>query len=584
MDTAQLGLPDEPTSRPKFCSDCGQPVGGGKFCAHCGHALSGAADAAEPQVALPPLVPAQPSSGPVEEQPTVVLRHPSDDGRDADFSGSEALSDDQPFDLEWQPHEDVPAFSSSSRRRPLAFAAAAGTAVVVAVAAVLIAGYVGNSGMRSALDSSTRDFNGVMTSLASAADSSAVAAAADSAKPAADRIDSTLGRLGTDSHPAHTSVVRQLEAERSILQAISQLTAIGSNPLATWGAAHDDLTVAMEAEADTRHILAKQHDGAAAALADTTATMSKVTAAVGPALVEDATDESTRLLTSLKAVANTADLRKLGDAAAAEQAAVAAAAQALPAGHGKQVLAGYATALSALAELSKLDAEHTGGWAATRAKLAQTFGQVAAAAGLTGGANVRVALDGALGSADTVVAKAAAAISDWKAKTEAAVKDRQSDTEKLQSYASFFRSQATTYGQLRQDLSTFINRVEDPNVTVTYSEGYAFLSQAAQERRDIRDMMVGMDVPAGVRSAHQEMVSAVDRAISAVQSAYDGVLQADCYYNCPYYRDTPGWQRFQSESDAISKQYATAMTAWESATAAEKIAISNRPLPAKPQV
>ena len=96
-----------------------------------------------------------------------------------------------------------------------------------------------------------------------------------------------------------------------------------------------------------------------------------------------------------------------------------------------------------------------------------------------------------------------------------------------------------------------------------------------------------MDVPAGVRDAHQDMVSAIDRAISAVQSAYDGLEQSqDCNDTdeCPYYRDTPGWAWFQSESDAISKQYTQAMTAWEAAAGAEKAAINNRALPAKPQV
>ena len=60
--------------------------------------------------------------------------------------------------------------------------------------------------------------------------------------------------------------------------------------------------------------------------------------------------------------------------------------------------------------------------------------------------------------------------------------------------------------------------------------------------------MVTMDVPAGVRDAHQDMVSAIDRAISA------------------------------------SKQYTQAMTAWEAAAPAEKAAINNRALLAKPRV
>ena len=203
------------------------------------------------------------------------------------------------------------------------------------------------------------------------------------------------------------------------------------------------------------------------------------------------------------------------------------------------MLTGYAAALGALADLSKINAESAGGWTGTRAKLAQTFGQVAAAAGSTGGANVRVVLGSALDGADKVIGAAAAAIADWKAKTDAAIKDRQTDTESLEECASFFRSQAKTFEQLRQDLSGFTARVEDPNADVSYGEAYEFLSQAAIDRRNVRDTMVAMDVPAGVRGAHQDIVSAIDRAISAVQSAYDGLEQSqDCNDTdeCPYYR------------------------------------------------
>lgn len=589
MDTTQLGRSDDPVSqRPKFCSGCGQPASAGRFCAHCGIAL-----AASVTPSATPLVPSQPSALPSDEQPTVILSRgepglaaPAGAAYEPAVHG-DLHGDQPPFDLTWQDDDAAPAPGRSSRRRPLLISGVVLAVGVIAAGAVLVAGYVGDSGMRNALASSTRDFNAVMTSLTTAADADAVATAADSAEPAADRIDSALQRLGSGSGPAHRSVVAQLEAEQGVLTAVAGLAAISSDPLATWGAAHDDLTDALATETASRDTLALHHDGAAANLSDPSLMLGKVTAAVGPALVDDATDNSARLLKSLQGVTSTADLRKLGDAAAPEQAAVSAAAAALPSGDGKQVLTGYAAALGALADLSRITAESTAGWAGTRAELAGTFGQVAAAAGSTGGASVRVVLDGALDSADKVVAAAAAAIADWKAKTDAAVKDREADAENLESYASFFRSQAKTYEQLRQDLSGFTARVEDPNADVSYFEAYEFLSQAAQDRRNVRDMMVGMDVPSGVRGAHQEMVSAIDRAISAVQSAYDGLEQSqDCYYydECPYYRDTPGWTRFQSESDAISKQYTKAVSGWEAAAAAEKGAVTNRALPAKPQV
>ena len=590
MDTSQLGRPDEPVSqRPRFCSDCGQPASAGRFCAQCGTALAG--PLAPP--ATPPLVPSQPMVGPVDERPTVILSRPEPALAEPVAAAYEpavhgdVFGDEPPFDLTWQDDDVAPAPAQSSRKRPLLIGGAVVAIAAVVAASVLVAGYVGDSGMRNALASSTRDFNAVMTSLSTAADADAAAAAADSADPAADRIDSALRRLGSGSDPAHRSVVAQLEAEQGVLTAVAGLAAISSDPLATWGAAHVDVTDSLKTETASRDALARHHSGAAAELADTTLMLSKVTAAVGSALVEDATDNAARLLKGLQEAKSTADLRKLGDAAAPEQAPVSAAATALPSGAGKQVLTGYAGALGALADLSKINAESAGGWTGTRAKLAQTFGQVAAAAGSTGGANVRVVLGSALDGADKVIGAAAAAIADWKAKTDAAIKDRQTATESLEEYASFFRSQAKTYEQLRQDLSGFIARVEDPNADVSYGEAYEFLSQAAIDRRNVRDTMVAMDVPAGVRGAHQDMVSAIDRAISAVQSADDGLEQSqDCSYTdeCPYYRDTPGWARFQSESDAISKQYTRAMTDWEAAAAAEKAAINNRALPAKPQV
>lgn len=587
MDSSKLGGTHPIDAvRGAFCTGCGRAAGTGRFCAHCGTELLSSGDAHQ-------VLPSQQDG---REAPTALLSSAAPtnstyEGAESDpeqWTTSMLAGDDQSSDQFGFRYADEPApvDAAAPVRRGRTLIAAAVAVVAVIAAAVLGYGYLSGSAVRTALAGSTEPFNRVINSVAAAKDSSEVAQAADTAQAATRRIDNQLRALSSADGEEAGAVRAQLEAEKGVLVAVAGLTQVASEPLTTWGDAHEDLTAALKTEDDTRADLARHQNEAAGKLADTGAMLSKLTAAVGPALVEDATAESTRLLKSLQAAASTADLRKLGDAASPEQAAVAAAAQALPAGDGKQVLTGYATALDALAALSKLDAENTGGWGGTRARLAQTFGQVAAAAGSTGGSNVRVVLDTALGSADKVVQKAAAAIADWKAKTDAAVKARQSDLENLQSYSSFFRSQAKTYEQLRQDLSTFVARVEDPTADVSYYEAYTFLSQAAQDRQDVRDLMVGMDVPPGARSAHQEVLGAIDRAIAAVQSAYDGLEQSqDCYYDdCPYYRDTAGWQRFQSESDAISKSYTGAIQRWEAAVAAEKVSVTNRALPAKPAV
>jgi hypothetical protein len=293
-------------------------------------------------------------------------------------------------------------------------------------------------------------------------------------------------------------------------------------------------------------------------LASTGPLLARVAAAVGPALVEDATDESTRLLKSLGEAKTTTDLRKLGDAAAPEQAAVAAAAEALPTGKGKQVLAGYSAALAALSQLSEVTAENTSGWPATRAELARTFGEVAAGASAAG-ANVRVVLDGALSSSDAVVEAAARGITDWQARSEAAEKARTADTQALSEYAAAFRTTTKSYQQLREDLSEHLRRGEDLANNVTYGEDYAFLSTAIAERRYVRDQLISTDAPAAVEGAHAAVISAIDRSITAVQSAYDGLEQSqDCYYSedCTYYLDTPGWQRFLSESRGSARRTA----------------------------
>ena len=559
-------------SAQRFCTSCGLAAGQGQFCGACGNALPPALYAA---------IPTQPEMG---EQETIVLQRPVIDLDDRPTQSTELLPG-----VDWADEEPVVDGGTPFRRLDRRKGALIGGGVLVAGA--LIAGgitgqqYLADGDVRRALDSASTDFNGVVRALASASDLPQVTAAAEGADAAASRLQRVADGLNGDDR-MRTAVRAQVESERAVLLSVAQLSTLASDPLKTWGAAHADLTQAMTAEQETRQALSGLDSGAVQDLASTAPVLSKVAAAVGPALVEDATDESTRLLKSLDSVAKTADLRKLGDAAAPEQVAVAAAAKALPEGDGRQVLTGYSSALASLAGLSKLTAESTGGWAATRAELAQTFGQVAASAG-TSGANVRVVLDSALNSADGVVAAATAGIADWKAKTDAAVKARSADAEALSTYTSSFRAATKSYEQLRQDLSAHLKRGEDLANNVTYNEDYAFLSMAIAERRGVRDQLISSDVPAPVEGAHSAVVAAIDRSISAVQAAYDGLEQSqDCDYteDCTYYMDTPGWQRFLSESDGISKAYSSAISKWDGAVASAKVTIEARKLPAKPEL
>lgn len=556
-------------SAQRFCTSCGQAAGQGQFCGGCGNAL-------------PTLSSAIPNQPDMSEQQTIVLQRQVEDLREAPSDATELLPG-----ADWADEEPALDGGSPSRRLDRRRGAMIGGGVLLAGA--LIAGgitgqqYLADGDVRRALDSSSTDFNRVVRALASASDLSQVTAAAEGADASASRLQRVADGLNGDDR-MRTAVRAQVDSERAVLLSVTQLSTLASDPLKTWGSAHADLTQAMTAEQGTRQALSSLDSDSVRDLASTAPVLGKVAAAVGPALVEDATDESTRLLKTLDSAATTADLRKLGDAAAPEQVAVSAAAKALPEGDGQQVLTGYSSALASLAGLSKITADSATGWTATRAELARTFGQVAASAG-TSGANVRVVLDGALTSADGVVAAATAGIADWKAKTDAAVKARVVDGEALGEYASSFRAATKSYEQLRLDLSAFLDRVEDSANDVSYSEGYDTLSQAIFDRRSVRDQLNAADVPASVEGAHAAVVMAIDRSISAVQAAYDGLEQSqDCFYaeDCTYYTETPGWQRFLSESDDIGRAYSSAISRWDSSVASAKVAIGARKLPAKP--
>ena len=64
----------------------------------------------------------------------------------------------------------------------------------------------------------------------------------------------------------------------------------------------------------------------------------------------------------------------------------------------------------------------------------------------------------------------------------------------------------------------------------------------------------------------------------------DGPVDADiCTYTC-YYKDSPGWQLFMSESGRITDEYATTVGAWNRTVSAAAQTVRNRTLPERPVV
>lgn len=151
-------------------------------------------------------------------------------------------------------------------------------------------------------------------------------------------------------------------------------------------------------------------------------------------------------------------------------------------------------------------------------------------------------------------------------------------------YTDVVRTQVTSYELLRADLQAFFDRVQDDDVSVSYVEAFGELSTAEQDRRQVRDVLSSVAVPEGMWAEHETLISVVNRAIVATQAGYDGISQADDCFEFCFYRDAPGYQRFQSESSAITAAYSAASEDWESTAVAVAASITSRELPAKPVV
>ncbi len=67
---------------------------------------------------------------------------------------------------------------------------------------------------------------------------------------------------------------------------------------------------------------------------------------------------------------------------------------------------------------------------------------------------------------------------DWAARNADAIKDRDGNSKALTEYAGAVRAQLRTYSTLRGDAQDFLDRVESPDVFVTYEEVYSFFQQA----------------------------------------------------------------------------------------------------------
>ena len=122
----------------------------------------------------------------------------------------------------------------------------------------------------------------------------------------------------------------------------------------------------------------------------------------------------------------------------------------------------------------------------------------------------------------------------------------------------------TEYRGTRQALAAWTAQLESDFYATSFAEDFTQLSNHKGERERIRATLAALDPPSAVESQHARLITVIDSAIGAMDSAIDGEQQwQDCLVDCPEFHETPAWNEFQRRSDQISSEFPAARSALE---------------------
>lgn len=452
-------------------------------------------------------------------------------------------------------------------------------ATVAAVGGLVGYAYLQDRPVRDAFESAQPSFASLVEGLSEASDLEQVTFAGQRGG----EVSSVLQRARDAAAGADTElsagVVTVVGAQLAFAAAATQLGELSESDPSAWGEVRAAMVTAQDDLVSAKKSLAAASEGDAEKVSKTEAALVNLDDVVGGSVAEATETSLAALLAELAAAKRTADVRTVGETAVREADARRAALAGMPDdSEWADQLGAFVGVYAAVERLSILDGETLRQWSNLRQQL------TAAVAAVETDSLVVPRGRAAVDSLDGLVSQARTRISDWRAEYDAAVAQKGADTTALKEYASAMEAQLRAYSSLRSDLSDWIERVERPGSYVTYDEAYSALSQAQWDRQLVRDAMNGLSVPEAVQSAHATLVGVVDDAIAAMQAAYDGATDSDfCVTSC-YYAETPGWQRFSSESGRITEAYGAAVENWRTAIGSAEAGVAARTLPRMPRV
>jgi hypothetical protein len=459
-------------------------------------------------------------------------------------------------------------------------AIAAGTAVM------LIVGVLGaffyqrqhEQPIVAALTDSQTAFSPALTAMATASDLTEVKTGAQAMKTSLPTLHAAQQSLqGYDSELSRAAA-DVVSAQTQVAESAAPLTDLTADDMSAWGSQHERLVDGIAALERARDSLAAVDGDRATNISTGKATLVNLETVMGKIVTDTTGTTLGKVFHRLAGTKTTADIRAIANEAAQNRTTVQAVLPGVdPSSAEGRQLKSVVNIYTALMQLGTLDADHLNQWASTHSTLEAEVGT------LPGGSGPQVSGNTAIRAVSHLVTHARQRLADWRLNYHAAVQTKSADGASLRHYRDGMNAHLQRYAALRSDLSTWIDRV-DSGAYVTWDEAYSVLSQAQGDRQAVRDAISGLTPPANVVSAHTEMLSVIDDAISATQAGYDGMQDSNyCSTNC-YYKDTPGWQRFSSESSRITAAFSDASEAWDSAIAATETSIEDRQLPKKPIV
>lgn len=394
---------------------------------------------------------------------------------------------------------------------------------------------------------------------------------------------------GARASGLRTATSAVIEAQIGYLEALRPLSDVDSTDLSAWSDLSQSLNGATEELRRSLQTLGAV-DSAAVADADieTNASTVAIETAVALATADNATLAVGRATDRMGGAVQLADIRAaagVAEQAAGELQAALETLEGLSDGEATATkLSLQAAFLDELAGLQLLTSENLSAWDAMSASLTDSADEMIA--GLELKPADRSALNSELremrASVAATVTSARKRLAAWRSDVREAEEQRDEELAALSSYESGYRTHMERYNDLRDSTADFTERIRD-DYGVTYDEAYTAFYDGISQREGVRDAMNALSPPDSVRSNHLAVVGVIDDAIAAMQAAVDGLADSQFCYYC-YYEDTPGWRRFQEESDRITDEFASATSSWDAAISARRAELENLELPERPQI